>query len=412
MQTSPKMNTIRKTVCFTFLFIVSFFLNSEAQWTMQSSGISDGISDIFTSSSDSAYAVTATFASGGKIIATKNGSTWNQQYSSPDYLLTVFFRSSTLGWAGGGILPNGVVLKTTDGGVNWIPQATSVYQIYSIYFIDDTLGWAIGNDATQGRCYIYNSTNGGATWTQQFSGFDYLRHIYFTSPLVGYADGDNGRIFKTTDGGINWTLLTTGVVFHFNEVDFVTDSIGWAVGSYINGGCYYTGNGGNTWTAQTLPITQPLTLSSVSFVSPDSGWISGENGTVLFTSNGGFTWTIQSTPVSNDLSSISFSGKNNGYAAGAAGTIIRYENSSSALGETGDRSYTIGPNPTHDVLFINSIAASTEVEFRITDNTGRLVLAGLLKPEKTAISVENLSPGLYYFEPNIKGQLPLRFIKY
>lgn len=403
------MNSLQKI---TIISLCCFGLPSAevaAQWSNMSSGITDGITSICSPSPDTAYAVSTAFANGGKIIATKNGTNWNQQFSSPKYLLTVFFRSANLGWAGGGIIPGGIILKTTDGGNKWDTMTTSLFQIYSIHFINDTLGWAIGNDATQGSCYIYHSTDGGLNWSQQFSGFDYLRNIHFTSPLIGYAAGDNGRIFKTIDGGLNWLLLSTGVVFHFSDVEFVSDSIGWAVGSYVTGGCYHTTDGGASWNAQNLPFSTPL--RSVSFVSPNTGWICGENGKVLMTTNAGTNWTAQNVPITNNLNSIHLSDPGNGYAAGETGSIIKYENSTSAIHETTLNAIQAFPIPTSGELFISAPENFLNNYFSISDCSGRIVFKGQLTSNNNRIDISLLANGIYFLKSDMQTNARLKIIK-
>ncbi|MBK9402094.1 MAG: hypothetical protein IPN36_14980 [Bacteroidetes bacterium] len=69
----------------------------------KSSGITDGITSICTPSPDTAYAVSTASANGGKITATKNGTNWNQQFSSPKFADCLF--PTTPGMSGRRYLP-------------------------------------------------------------------------------------------------------------------------------------------------------------------------------------------------------------------------------------------------------------------------------------------------------------------
>ncbi|MBL7925171.1 MAG: T9SS type A sorting domain-containing protein [Bacteroidia bacterium] len=380
-----------------------------AQWTALNSGTTDGLTAISVCAPDTAYAVSTDFANGGKILATKDGNSWIQQYSSPVYLLCVFFRSSLLGWAGGGIIPNGLVLKTTDGGQTWTTASTNLHQVYSLFFINDTLGWAIGNNAIQGQCFIYQTTDGGFTWTQQYTGTDYLRSIHFSSPATGYAAGDNGRIFKTVNGGLNWFLLSTGVVFHFNDIDFVSDSIGWAAGAYVNGGCYHTINGGSSWTSQALPATTPV--SSVSFISPSRGWLAGNNGSIYYTANGGQNWTLQSSTVSGHLRSIKMYDHYNGYAVGQTGTIVKYESSGTGLVETKQEAMYVYPNPAENFIRLAPWSPGSDLEYAITDQTGRELVRGTVSGTDPVLKVSSLPPGMYLLRLGNPVVRVLRFVR-
>jgi photosystem II stability/assembly factor-like uncharacterized protein len=392
------MNTTLRLIC--ALLFTTQQLN--AQWTTLNSGITDAITSISVPSADSVYAVSTDFFNGGKIIASHNGSTFTTQYSSPNYLLTVHFNSGTLGWAGGGIIPNGIILKTTNGGQTWTTQTTAVHQIYSIDFINDTLGWAIGNDASQGNFYIYHTTDGGNNWSQQHTGFDYLRAIKFTSDSIGYAVGDNGRILKTTDAGQNWSLLTTGVVFHFNDLSFINDSTGWANGSYITGGCYSTSDAGNNWNAQTLPTTTPV--SSVHFLNAQQGWQAGENGKIYFTANGGNSWTTQNSSTTSNLSCLRMYNQQTGYAAGAGGTLLKYENASSSIDELPSRSISIFPNPSSDYISLTFPYERETTPYTITDETGRIILKGILDKSLSTIDISDLPAGMYLLQTSDNGR--------
>ncbi len=51
------------------------------------------------------------------------------------------------------------------------------------------------------------STNSGSTWTQPFTGDGAYAEVDFTNDQIIYANLNNQRIFKTTDGGLNWNWI-------------------------------------------------------------------------------------------------------------------------------------------------------------------------------------------------------------
>ncbi len=78
----------------------------------------------------------------------------------------------------------------------------------------------------------------------------------FPTPQVGYIGGVDSLLLKSVDGGLTWIELSfTGITFlpggdDFMELDFITEDIGFAtVGPYS--GTYRTANGGLTWTQLT-----------------------------------------------------------------------------------------------------------------------------------------------------------------
>ncbi|GAB4155458.1 MAG: hypothetical protein Tsb009_32250 [Planctomycetaceae bacterium] len=81
-----------------------------------------------------------------------------------------------------------------------------------------------------------------------------LHAIRFVGTKVGYAVGDHGVIWRSTDGGHNWTLLNSPVTCPLRSICFLTDRIGWIAGggtvphSRIQYGVLlFTQDGGQSW---------------------------------------------------------------------------------------------------------------------------------------------------------------------
>ena len=55
----------------------------------------------------------------------------------------------------------------------------------------------------------------------------------------------------------------------------------------------WSNDGGDSWHQAAVPVS--LTLTSVTFASPDKGWASGHEGLILATTDGGLNWAIQQT---------------------------------------------------------------------------------------------------------------------
>ncbi|MCU0431668.1 MAG: YCF48-related protein [Cytophagaceae bacterium] len=101
-------------------------------------------------------------------------------------------------------------------------------------------------------CFI-SLAQQAATWEQVHTPTSKdLYCIDFPSAQVGYIGGADSVLLKTTDGGQTWNKVSyTGITFFpegddFMEIDFITDSIGYAtIGPYT--GTYRTADGGQTW---------------------------------------------------------------------------------------------------------------------------------------------------------------------
>ena len=96
---------------------------------------------------------------------------------------------------------------------NPLPQ---LQDLHSVMFPSSSVGYAVGNWGT-----IIKTTNGGTNWTVLSSGTGMgFLSVYFTDPDTGYVVGISGTILKTTDGGKNWTTLSTGTTNYLYSVYF------------------------------------------------------------------------------------------------------------------------------------------------------------------------------------------------
>lgn len=198
-----------------------------------------------------------------------------------------------------------------------------------------------------------------AQWTQVNIGTTIeFRAIQFSSQNVGYIAADSGAVFKTTNGGMTWTrLTTTGVNTTLRAMSFVNDNVGVIVGDA--GTILRTTDGGTTWSRQTpgqlAGMAYTNSLRGVWFVNETTGWISGELGAIQRTTDGGATWTSQAGDRSNttrDVTGIQFRNANLGYAIARGGFFYRTTNGGTTWQES--RPYGSSGNPRTQNLFFTS----------------------------------------------------------
>ena len=117
--------------------------------------------------------------------------------------IEVFFIDNSKGWIVG---EGGLILKSNDGGITWTQKNSgTTARLSSVQFIDYNKGWILGDYPLNG--VILKTINGGESWVQYSTGFGSdLKSIYFINNNVGWGCGYPGKIWKTTDGGINWTI--------------------------------------------------------------------------------------------------------------------------------------------------------------------------------------------------------------
>lgn len=101
------------------------------------------------------------------------------------------------------------VLKSIDGGVNWEPTSL-VHNIANgvrctAILMDPTNSQKLWVTSTAG---LYVTTNGGISWIQSLTGSIRDLAIKPGDPSVVYCSGN--RFYKSTDGGMSFTEITTG----------------------------------------------------------------------------------------------------------------------------------------------------------------------------------------------------------
>ncbi len=140
-----------------------------------------------------------------------------------------------------GIIGN---IKTTDGGVTWTTiedlKDYPSYQnnngvIASNYFIDNQTGYCNSSSV------IFKTINGGDNWSMVHSDSDAsFMEIYFIDENVGFITTET-ELMKTIDGGQSWAPVLSETI---RGISFATDEIGFAAGS---GGIFKTTDKGETW---------------------------------------------------------------------------------------------------------------------------------------------------------------------
>lgn len=140
----------------------------------------------------------------------------------------------------------------------------------------------------------------------------------FPSPDTGFAAGDLGEIFRTVDGGKNWTAQS---VIHTRDdlaaVDFVDTLRGMAVGAH--GAMLKTEDGGATW--DSVAGAAARDLKGVHFLDAKTGCVVGVHGTALWTTDGGKTWSLGGTGTDDDLTGVRLIDAATAYAGGQRSLI-------------------------------------------------------------------------------------------
>lgn len=127
--------------------------------------------------------------------------------------------------------------KSTDGGNTWIPgiinlgENTADLGISSITAISSTAAWVSAYPDVSGTAQlggIWKTIDGGLNWTKQSTALfndasSFTNFVYFWDANNGIAQGDpvsnEFEIYTTTDGGTTWTLVPAANIPDPTSVD-------------------------------------------------------------------------------------------------------------------------------------------------------------------------------------------------
>jgi len=168
------------------------------------------------------------------------------------------------------------------------PQGNS---LNSVTWVSGSVFIAVGDHGT-----ILRSTNDGVNWISISSGVSTnLNKVRFASSTIGYAVGASGTVLKTTDGGATWSQSTSPDANELKAVCFTSESVGYTGNSF--GTVYKTTNGGTGWSQI---HSGAGIITSIQFLDAQTGYLASNTG-LYKTTNGGTIWTSPSTPNITDM---------------------------------------------------------------------------------------------------------------
>ena len=214
-----------------------------------------------------------------------SGHTWLPlNYITYEHLQCLSFPSSATGWAGG---TRGTLLRTTDSGYTWgqAPGFNDTNNITAISFRSTDTGYVAGDSC------IWRTYNGGGTWTKytipnvSIWRLNYIKAFSRDTVYANYQD----KLLRSYNNGQTWTSLT--LPQYFTQMEFLTPRLGWAMYSNMY---YKTTDGGLTWSlkltlANSSGVDDMQVLDSNNVVATQNGNGTGSY-TIISTGDGGQTW--------------------------------------------------------------------------------------------------------------------------
>lgn len=202
---------------------------------------------------------------------------------------------------------------------------TPAQSCYALKFYDNNTGYHSGVLYNGSTLNIYKTTDGGNNWTSQNSGFTAQRFmaIEILHPDTVFICGNYGKILRTYNGGQNWITVYSDTNVQLWDIKFVSPDTGFVAGS--SGTILKTTNKGDNWIALQSGISNAL--QGMYFLNSTTGFVSGSL-IVLKTTDSGVSWTDLNAPgISFEINTdVYFINEMTGWFSTNSGRIVKTTN--------------------------------------------------------------------------------------
>lgn len=384
-------------------------------------------------------------------------------------LYKCYFTDSLHGWV---IADSGQIIATTNGGSNWtIQKKQTGLTMVDVFFLNSQTGWVIGwlSNFVEFGTFIYSTTNGGMNWSSyRFPDTTVLINtIFFHNANTGFfgcASAPQSKIYKTINGGVNWQqcYIDSGVVAKFpvRNIRFLNQNTGFGAGGYIdiNGIVWKTTDGGNNWTAFSVgpePMNYISTRDSnhifisggdyeygvtvVSSTNSGQNWIydatsifgigmsvshrttnefwvpTGFSQCLIKTTNSGEKYIVYPSPDSANINCLLFTDSLHGYAVGAGGKFLKYIPNNTSVGNEGTefvnefKLFPNYPNPFNSSTVINyTVPIPAYITITLYDVSGRKIsdiFSGVKNSGRHSVryQMNDFASGIYFYTVTAKS---------
>jgi photosystem II stability/assembly factor-like uncharacterized protein len=279
----------------------------------------------------------------GKIYETLNGGDdWTSNSGTTDDPFTaVGFWGIYNGWATSGLpvpqfIEQDQLFRYNSNGNQWtavnLPWRLSLWSL-SIPSANKVVAGGYLNTAGSTTPAIVFSNNTGSDWTliqlgQFVSGDSWINDVDFVIEQQGWAVGPDDFIAYTQNGGYSFTLQTQAGVSNYEvmDVEFVDEDYGWAVGAMEGNLALVmtTEDGGQNWVHQTLSITHPF--RAIDFADAFNALAVSDSGFWYEKVAGGQGWEEHTTGTTYDLNDVCFRTQNDVWMVGDNATLEEIAN--------------------------------------------------------------------------------------
>ncbi len=161
--------------------------------------------------------------------------------------------------------------------------------------------------------FSFTTLNGLNGWIAQYSGSNQLlQDVTFIDEQNGWAVGTAGTILKTTCGGADWLPCNSGTPYNLESAYFFDAHNGLVCG--WNGTILKTADGGLSW--RQINASVSYALRSITFSSDSAGWAVGEKGVILKSIDKGISWSVFATNPNQEYYQVFFIDAEHGWIVG------------------------------------------------------------------------------------------------
>ncbi len=415
------MNHLNRSILLFSAMLMAF--SATAQWTNINSLSNHSFNELNFPSQQTGYAIVGLGGTNGNsLFKTENeGISWEEITPDLDTITNPQFQSIFFVDDQSGFLTlranvprlKSFLFKTENGGSSWAnitPDSLPVgYGLSDVFFTDLNQGFVTFGDR------LYRSVDGGANWSLSlqvtWAGFNDIHFYDGNFGLVGAWDGTfayQGLIFTTTDGGLSWdSLILNQYQTAIGRVVHVGDSTAFAMTDQGWGHqrIFTTTNNGNSWDTLSLKFLADSSdiAMDLHFLHANWGYLITANGYIFETVDGGQNWS-QAHFETPGLQDLAFNGRSF-FVGGPVNTLLKHSVPLEIDEPANDGSDFIYPNPCERGALL-SFQEPQSGMMEISDLNGRIVFSEkLFRQASFSLQKTGLVAGIYLLR--IKGEKPL-----
>lgn len=277
-------------------------------WQKINTGISAYINDVWFFNSADGLLCT----SSGIYSSVDSGKTWNLKTSLLRNYINLFFVNNSVGFA----QKRDSISITKDGGNNWVTRKLPRSDVGDIHFVTPSTGFAFGSGVA------YKTIDTAKSWVEVTQNGS--QAVFFIDQLLGYMHQADGYIYSSSDVGSTWQKRSnSNVSMGGNDyLFFSSTNTGWLVNfSY---GLFKTTNGGIDW-SNVLSVNTGTEAAMDCFFANNNEGVVSSTKRVFSTNNSGVDWRTEVIMHTRTVGELHFLDKNTGWVCCSDGILLRFK---------------------------------------------------------------------------------------